>query len=85
MEIEIIRNDNTTTKLTVNKSRITIKLKPEDHDNQKVVDFLINVGKTISSDPTITATMRGRVDRNGIRMLNDSKTFSINFYTCRDR
>lgn len=79
MNIDIVRNNNTTTKLTVNKSRITIKLKPEDHDNQDVVDFLINVGETILGDPRISVTMRGRMDRNGISMFNDAKTFSVNF------
>lgn len=85
MNIEIIRNDNTTTKLTVNKSRITIKLKPADHDNQEVVDFLTKVGNVILADSNIVTTMRGRMDGNGIRLFNDSKTFSINFYTHRDQ
>lgn len=85
MNIEIIRTDNTTTKLTVNKSRITIKLKPVDHDNQEVVDFLAKVGNVVLADSNIVTTMRGRMDRNGIRLFNDSKTFSINFYKHGDQ
>ena len=84
MQVEIIDGVVNRTKLTVNKSRITIKLAPEDIGNQEIVDFLIKIGKEVSSDPNSVNTMRGRMDRNGIKLFNDSKSFSTRYYSRKD-
>lgn len=79
MNIEIIRKDNKNTRLTVAKDRITIKPVLED-DNEKTIEFLTKVGKAVAADPNINVTMRGRLDKLGICLYNDSKTFSVKYY-----
>jgi hypothetical protein len=80
MNIEIIRNKTTKTKLTVNKDRITIKLGSNLGNEPAVIDFLTRVGHSVQNNPLITKTLRGALNNGGITLFNDSKTESYKFY-----
>ena len=76
--VEIIRNKNVVTRLTVNKDRITIKLADKD-DKPVIVDFLSAVADAMQKDEGIRVTMRGALEGSRITMMDDLKSFSHSF------
>lgn len=78
MKTEIIRKGNVVTRLTVNKERITIKLAVHD-DNEETIRFLMSVGNRVLSNPTVLVTMRGALEGSSIKMVDDLKSFSLEF------
>ena len=79
MSVEIIRGKNAVTRLTVNASRISIKLK-DSEDTSEVIDFLTDVAHQVREDSSIHVTMRGHLaSGKDIIMIDDLRTVTRSF------
>lgn len=76
MNIEIIKDKTTTSKLTVTGNhdvRIKLAIGLDEAQQECIVKRLTNIADEFIKEVNPTKTFRGRIKGDGIQMLNDSK------------